>query len=134
MASGKLNRTLNFVLRKGKGIVVTTQPDVLRFEELTSAARRSVYWSYSWRSLVIALIGLVGGAILGGIIGFVIGFAATATGGHVNKVISTIRVVSMLVGSCWALFLIPYFVRWIFRIRSGAYVIRFVRSLDVPVA
>jgi hypothetical protein len=109
---------------------VTTQSEILPFEELTPAARRNVYWGFIWRGAVVSIAGAIGGAILGGVLGFIFGYVGSALGHDVHQIMALIRVVGALVGLVWGLFLIPYLVRWIFRIKSGLYVIRLIRLDD----
>src|SRR5277367_6542644 len=103
---------------------MTSQTQVLKFEELPITTRRAIYWAFFWRALVTSVFGALGGAILGAIVGFVIGFVTTASGHNIQEAVPSIRFFAAVLGLIWGLFLIPYFVRWIFRYQSNVFAIR----------
>jgi ABC-type glycerol-3-phosphate transport system permease component len=46
--------------------------------EITWARATRVWWSYLWRSLLMAVGGFIGGAVVGGIIGFAMALAGAS--------------------------------------------------------
>ena len=109
-------------------------PTQLTFDSVSSSERRTIFWGFFWRSIVVTIIASAAGGVVGGVLGFGIGFVASAAGHSVADFLPMIRVVSGFTGLLVALLAYWQFIRWLFRARFGDYVLCLTKSSSADVA
>ena len=91
----------------------------LKFSELPTGARLSLWWSFLWRSFVIALGSALGGGLLGGVAGFILGLAGLHRGAGI---------VGLVLGAIVGCAFVYLYVYWLLSSRLGKFRLIIVRT------
>ena len=104
--------------------------DVTTFDDLRHHDQLRVWWSFTWRGLVISLCGALGGGIAGLFIGFAVGIAAVILGHYPLSpgLQLLVKILSGLAGFAAGLALSWLYIRWLFRTRLSGYKLLLVRE------
>ena len=94
----------------------------LKFSELAPGSRLALWWSFLWRSFIIALGSTVCGALLGGVAGFILAIAGMRGG---------VAIVGMILGGVCGCAFVYLYVYWLLSSRLGKFRLIIVRA-DEP--